>query len=345
MGERVTIYDIAKQLNISTATVNRALNGKNKVSEETRKTVIETANSMGFKPNKAAKSLARNTIKLGLVINYDIPDFHEELLRGAKAAYEELSDYNVEFKYYIASQPMHSRRQEIIDKMKEMAGDRCNGILFMPSPDQRGYHELMRELATNNIVVATIVTDVLGSSRLFSLRQNGLFAGKIAAELLWYFTSLKKVAIFTGYKSVGVHAETIEGFFETARQKPIQIIGVYENQDDPELAYYNTEKLISQHPDIEGIYINTANSSSVCKKLKETGYGGRVKIVASDVFPELKEHMMEDIIHATLFQDPFNQGRLALKYLYQHIAEGAKFENDILIKPQIVLKSNMDLFI
>ena len=41
MEKRTTIYDIARELGISTATVNRALNGKPRVKEETRAQVLE----------------------------------------------------------------------------------------------------------------------------------------------------------------------------------------------------------------------------------------------------------------------------------------------------------------
>ena len=40
---KVTIYDIAKELNISTATVNRALNNKKGVSTQTQEKVLKKA--------------------------------------------------------------------------------------------------------------------------------------------------------------------------------------------------------------------------------------------------------------------------------------------------------------
>ena len=62
MEKRVTIYDIAARLGISTATVNRALTGKPRVKEETRELVLKTAAEMGFKPNTLARSLARRRL-------------------------------------------------------------------------------------------------------------------------------------------------------------------------------------------------------------------------------------------------------------------------------------------
>lgn len=45
-------------------------------------------------------------------------------------------------------------------------------------------------------------------------------------------------------------------------------------------------------------------------------------------------------MQASIFRDPFSQGRLAVKSLYRHITQEERFEKDILIKPQIILKSN-----
>jgi LacI family transcriptional regulator len=55
---RVTIKDIAKQLNLNNSTVSRILNGKDfPVRPETYKLVIDTAKEMGYRRNNAAKAL------------------------------------------------------------------------------------------------------------------------------------------------------------------------------------------------------------------------------------------------------------------------------------------------
>lgn len=54
----VTIKEIADQLNISTATVSRVLNGKPGVADKTRQLVLELVNDLRFTPNPAAQNLA-----------------------------------------------------------------------------------------------------------------------------------------------------------------------------------------------------------------------------------------------------------------------------------------------
>ncbi|HEU0295518.1 MAG TPA: LacI family DNA-binding transcriptional regulator [Anaerolineales bacterium] len=55
----ITIHDVAKKLNISIYTVSRALDGYDDVAVQTRQLVIETANKMGYAPNRAARQLRR----------------------------------------------------------------------------------------------------------------------------------------------------------------------------------------------------------------------------------------------------------------------------------------------
>lgn len=56
---RVTIRDVAQKLNVSHATVSRALNRPNEtlISEATKKRVHDAAREMGYRPNPAARAL------------------------------------------------------------------------------------------------------------------------------------------------------------------------------------------------------------------------------------------------------------------------------------------------
>ena len=53
----VSMKDIAKQCNVSVASVSKALNGYPDISEETRQLILKTASEMGYLPNSSARSL------------------------------------------------------------------------------------------------------------------------------------------------------------------------------------------------------------------------------------------------------------------------------------------------
>lgn len=71
-SEKVTMKDIARELNLSLATVSYVLNHseKEKISHDTRIKVLETAKKLGYVPNQTAKSLAKNRSNLiGIIVN------------------------------------------------------------------------------------------------------------------------------------------------------------------------------------------------------------------------------------------------------------------------------------
>jgi DNA-binding Lrp family transcriptional regulator len=70
--EKVTMKDIAKELNLSLATVSYVLNHseKEKISHDTRFKVLETAKRLGYVPSQTAKSLAKSRSNLiGIIVN------------------------------------------------------------------------------------------------------------------------------------------------------------------------------------------------------------------------------------------------------------------------------------
>ena len=67
--KRVTIYDVAREANVSLATVSRVINGSNVVKAPTRERVENAVEKLGYKPNAIAQGLAlQKTTTIGLVV-------------------------------------------------------------------------------------------------------------------------------------------------------------------------------------------------------------------------------------------------------------------------------------
>ena len=63
------LIDIAKHVNVSVSTVSRVLNGKDRVSEETREKVLDAIKKFNYKPNEIARSLRnKSSMTIGLVL-------------------------------------------------------------------------------------------------------------------------------------------------------------------------------------------------------------------------------------------------------------------------------------
>lgn len=69
--QRVRICDIAEELGLSTATVSNVIHGKTgKISEETRRRVMERLEKRAYMPNMAEILLAQNSSRIiGVFIN------------------------------------------------------------------------------------------------------------------------------------------------------------------------------------------------------------------------------------------------------------------------------------
>lgn len=75
----ITIKDIAREANVSYATVSRALSGNQNIREDTRQRILEISEKMGYTANAAARSMVmRETRLLGILLpNIDNPFMSE----------------------------------------------------------------------------------------------------------------------------------------------------------------------------------------------------------------------------------------------------------------------------
>jgi DNA-binding LacI/PurR family transcriptional regulator len=97
--KKITISDVASALNVSKTTVSRAISGKGRISEDTRRRVIAYIEENDYKPNIIAKGLAVNkTFNIALVIPgdcnlVDMPFFQNSMQGICEEA--SLNDYDV----------------------------------------------------------------------------------------------------------------------------------------------------------------------------------------------------------------------------------------------------------
>jgi LacI family transcriptional regulator len=83
----LTIKDVARQANVSVATVSRVLNGHTNVTAETRAIVLGVAAQLRFIPSGAARSLiTRRTHTVGALLPDLHGDYFSELIRGIDLA-------------------------------------------------------------------------------------------------------------------------------------------------------------------------------------------------------------------------------------------------------------------
>jgi len=83
--KEVTIYDLANELNLSSATVSRALKNDPLVSKKTRKKIFELAEKRGYRSNHFAKNLReQKTNTIGFMVHELQSNFITSVLAGVE---------------------------------------------------------------------------------------------------------------------------------------------------------------------------------------------------------------------------------------------------------------------
>lgn len=121
--KEITIYDIADQLNISIATVSRALKDDPVVNKKTKKKIFELAEELGYRSNHFARNLRnQRTETIGVIV----PRLNSYFMSTVIAGIENVANregYNL-----IISQSSESAEKEKLSA-KTMFNNRVDGLL------------------------------------------------------------------------------------------------------------------------------------------------------------------------------------------------------------------------
>jgi len=95
MKKKITIYDLAKHLDVSPATVSRSLNNHPSISKKTKERVVLKASELGYKVNKLAVNLStQKTNTIGVIIPKLNSNFVSTLIAGIEKVANE-AGYNI----------------------------------------------------------------------------------------------------------------------------------------------------------------------------------------------------------------------------------------------------------
>lgn len=124
----MNIQEFARHLNLSVATVSKAMNGRSDVSSATRARVLEAARQLGFTPDPAARRLRRQSSDtIGFVLSYPQSSFAHpfflNMLTGVDEVFQE-TNYQV----IIASARSFESEIDVFKRLVER--QRVDGMLF-----------------------------------------------------------------------------------------------------------------------------------------------------------------------------------------------------------------------
>ncbi|CAG4988845.1 Catabolite control protein A [Dyadobacter sp. CECT 9275] len=129
MEKEVTIYDIARIMSLSAATVSRALNNHPAINIKTRNAVTAKANELGYRSNTFASSLRRKSTKaLGVIVPRLNSHFMSSVLAGMETVANK-AGYNL-----LISQSLESVHHEK-GNTRAMYNSRVDGLMVSVAYD------------------------------------------------------------------------------------------------------------------------------------------------------------------------------------------------------------------
>lgn len=197
---RVTIRDVAREAQVSVATVSRVLNESGPVSAETRERVREVAGRLRYSPSLAARSLiTRRTGSLGVLLPDLYGDFFSEVIRGI--------DQTAQLRgFHLLVSSSHNARSEIEASLRAMRG-RVDGLIVM-SPEIDA-HTLVTNLPAH---LPVVLLDCWVEGRDFDSVNIDNFGGAYAMVRHLAALGHRRIASITGASGNHDAAERLRGY-------------------------------------------------------------------------------------------------------------------------------------
>lgn len=123
--QTITIYDVAREANVSMATVSRVVNGNPNVKPTTRKKVLEVIDRLDYRPNAVARGLAsKKTTTVGVIVPDVTNLYFSSLARG-------IDDIATMYKYNIILANSDQNDQKEIQVLNTLLAKQVDGIIYM----------------------------------------------------------------------------------------------------------------------------------------------------------------------------------------------------------------------
>jgi len=216
-NKKTTIHDIANELDITASTVSRALQDNPRISDSTKKLVLETAEKLNYQPNSIAAALRKGKSNIiGVIIPMADRDFFASVIRGVEEIVNK-SGYRV-----IISQSNDSPEKEK-SNIKALLESQVDGILASyakATTEFEHYEEVVKrgvplilfdrlhETLESLPVRAVVIDDYLGAYKATEhLIEQGC----------------KRIVHFSGQQHISIYKERRRGYEEALKRNDLPV--------------------------------------------------------------------------------------------------------------------------
>lgn len=261
----ITIYDIAKALDISPATVSRGLKDHPGIRKDTKKKILEAARQMGYQHNTFARNLRiKKTNTIGVII----PRLNSYFMSTVIAGMEKIA--NERGYMLLISQTQESAKKEIAS-VNTMFNSRVDGLLVSLAFDTENIEHFDAMLKKEIPII--FFDRVAEHTKCTSIVINNIKAGYDATMHL-IDQGCKRIVYVGGSLKRNVYADRLKGYKQAHAERGVAV--------DPALTIINTlseqagseaaQQIMQMNPLPDGIF--TANDTSAVAIIRELKFAG-----------------------------------------------------------------------
>lgn len=332
----ITIYDIAKHLNISATTVSRGLKDHPTINKNTRKKIVEAARHLGYRSNTFASSLrSKKTYTLGVIVHRLNSYFVATVLAGMEDAANR-EGYNL-----IISHSLESAEKEKANA-HTMFNKRVDGLLASLAYDTENI-EHFEPFFKKGIPVIFFDRIYSHSDTTSIVIDNYKAAYEVTKHLIEQGCS--RIMHLGGNMLRNVYSDRLNGYKQALRDHKInfneKLVYICElNEDAGTEAAKHILKMPGKHPD--AVFSANDTAAVFCmKKLKEAG----IRIPEDIAFAGFNNDPMGKIIEpnlTTVNYSGYDMGEAAVTSLINHLngISSIKTTHAIILRSDLIIRES-----
>ncbi|GAB4479330.1 MAG: LacI family DNA-binding transcriptional regulator [Thermoflexibacter sp.] len=335
MEKETTIYDIAKQLNISPATVSRALNDHPAINIDTKKVIISKAKELGYRTNIFASNLRRKkTNTIGVIVPRLNSYFMSTVLAGMEKVANEAS-YNL-----IIAQSLESVKKEMAN-VKTMFNSHVDGLLVSLSYDTENLDHF--EPLIKKGVPILFFDRVLTHKKCTSIVIDNLKAGYEATNHL-IAQGCKHIMHITGNLQRNVYQDRLKGYRLALAESGLHYCEELVRTTD--FSYQSVNEMVQYlttlKPIPDAIFITNDFYASHCiVALKQAGFSIPEDIAIVGFNDDPIAMIVEPNLTTVRYHGQ-EMGEVAAKSLINHLNEQSSIKdtNAIILHSELVVRAS-----
>ncbi|MEO6639389.1 MAG: LacI family DNA-binding transcriptional regulator [Ginsengibacter sp.] len=334
-AKEVTIYDIATALNISIATVSRALKNDPVVSEKTRKKIFDLAGQLGYRKNHFARNLRQQeTYTIGIIVHELKSSFITSVLSGVEkitteAGYDLIIAHSSESYLKEIANARNLFNKRVDGLIASLSFDTVNLYHFKPFIDKGVpvmFFDRVEQDGNNTVVI--IDNAKCGYQATQHLIEQGC----------------KRIAHVTSSLQRNVYAQRFKGYQDALFDNgiPFDENLVVINDLSEKAGITSAMQILKMNPMPDGAFITNDFVAAVCMRtLKEYG----ISIPADIAIVGFNNDAIGKLIEPTLSTINYpgtDMGEIAARNLINHLkgVSNIHHTNTIIVRTELIIRNS-----